>query len=124
MNCYLFDVQNKEQILHTHWHTEWEFFYVANGRIMFQLNDENFVLEAGEVAFIPPEQIHAGFAIDHASCNFEALVFHSNLLAGPEFDVVFQRYISPILDGNVNLPKNLRRRCIGRLKSSDTYTAS
>lgn len=108
MNCYLFDIQNKEQILHTHWHTEWEFFYVANGSILFQLDEDQFVLNAGEAAVIPPEKIHAGFAIDHGSCNFEALVFHSSLLAGPEFDAAYQRYISPILVGDVTLPKKLR----------------
>lgn len=106
-NYYMMVVKGLEQILPTHWHEEWEFFFVVSGRAVFLLNDERIPLETGEMVFVPASQVHAAFAVDKEPCSYNALVFHSSLLAAPEFDIVFQRYITPLLEGQVELPKKL-----------------
>lgn len=108
-NYYMMVVKDLEQVLPTHWHEEWEFFFVVSGRMILHLNDIKIPMEEGDVVFIPSGYVHAGFAVDKGPCSYNALVFHSNLLAAPEYDVVFQRYIAVMLDGQMELPQKLSR---------------
>jgi AraC-like DNA-binding protein len=106
-NYYMMVVKDLDQILPTHWHDEWEFFFVVSGRTIFQMNDMKIPMEAGDVAFVPSGAVHAAFAVDRGPCSYNALVFHSNLLTAPEYDVAFQRYIAPMLEGRLELPVKL-----------------
>jgi AraC-like DNA-binding protein len=106
-NFYMMVVKDLDQILPTHWHDEWEFFFVVSGRAVFLLNDEKIPLETGDMAFVPAGQVHAAYAVNREPCSYDALVFHSNLLAAPEYDVAFRRYVAPMLEGRVELPQKL-----------------
>jgi AraC-like DNA-binding protein len=106
-NYYMMVVKDLDQILPTHWHDEWEFFFIVSGRTVFHVNDAVIPMETGDVAFVPSGAVHKAFAVDRGPCSYNALVFHSNLLAAPEYDVAYQRYISPMLEGSLELPIKL-----------------
>lgn len=106
-NYYMMVVKDLDQILPTHWHDEWEFFFVVSGRTVFRVNDASIPMEAGDVAFVPSGAVHAAFAVDRGPCSYDALVFHTNLLTAPEYDVAYQRCIAPILEGLFDLPLKL-----------------
>jgi AraC-like DNA-binding protein/quercetin dioxygenase-like cupin family protein len=106
-NYYMMVVKNLEQILPTHWHDEWEFYFVVSGSAVFHVNDEVIPMQAGEMAFDPSGSVHCAYAVDRGPCSYNALVFHTNRLAAPEYDVVFQRYIAPMLERKVDMPIKL-----------------
>lgn len=106
-NYYMMVVRDLDQILPTHWHDEWEFFFVVSGNCVFMLNEERIPMETGDVALVPAGAVHAAFAVERGACSYNALVFHSNLLAGPEYDVAYSSYVEPMLEGRVALPTKL-----------------
>ena len=108
-NYYMMMVRDMHQILPTHWHDEWEFFFVASGRCVLALNNARFTMETGDMALVPAGQVHAAFAVDRGPCNYNALVFHSRLLEGPDYDVISQQYITPMSEGLMDLPVKLSR---------------
>ncbi len=108
-NYYMMVVRDLHQILPTHWHDEWEFFFVVSGRCVLALNNERISMETGDMALVPAGQVHAAFAVDGGPCSYNALVFHSRLLEGPEGDVVTQRYIAPMGEGQMEMPVKLSR---------------
>lgn len=106
-NYYMMVVHDMEQILPTHWHDEWEFFFVVHGQCVFHLNEERTPLASGDMLLVPAGAVHAAFAVDSGACHYDALVFHSSLLAAPEYDVAYQRYVVPMVEGRIRLPVKL-----------------
>ena len=59
-----------------HFHSSWEFIFVAEGRLTLLLDGEEVFAKAGEVLFIPSFVVHYGAAKENNRCF--SLVFGSN----------------------------------------------
>ncbi len=55
-----------------HWHNEWELLRVKKGELHLSLDDEQYVIKAGETVLITGETLHGGEPQD---CIYECLVF-------------------------------------------------
>ncbi|WP_335582159.1 cupin domain-containing protein [Paenibacillus yonginensis] len=81
-----------EHVLDCHWHDESEFFYVLEGSVMFQVDEELFPVHAGEAVFIDGGDIHAGHAYGDEGCRFfcaglrHPAAEQRQLRCDPEFD--------------------------------------
>ena len=61
-----------------HWHGEAELLYVKKGQFLFSLNGREFMLNEGEVCYIPEGALHGG--TPQKGCMYECLVFNTSAL--------------------------------------------
>lgn len=74
------------QILHLHWHDEWEIIAMRGGRAVFHIGADKVEAGPGDLLFVNQGLIHTGFAADETAVEYDAIVFHSSLVAGPMAD--------------------------------------
>lgn len=91
-----------------HWHPEWEFLWVARGRLHLTRNQDQVVVGAGEGAFLTGSELHTGASDDPGSLVY-ALVVQPWFFAGEHRDPVTQRWLRPLEDGALGAPGVLRR---------------
>ena len=84
-------------IVDFHWHDEWEFLWLLDGRGQFQINNHRETLEAGQMMIVPSQVIHGGIPFAGQSCSFRAIVFHPRLLLGEAGDLLAAAYIEPFV---------------------------
>ncbi|MDF2961097.1 MAG: AraC family transcriptional regulator [Paenibacillus sp.] len=109
IGAYLLEAGPGEPVLTCHWHEEAEFFYVIEGKTVFQVDTEYFEVKAGEAVFIHGGEIHAGYAVDSGSaCKFAAVVFDLNLLNSSTYDALQSRYLVPLQEKARMLPSHIR----------------
>lgn len=77
-----------------HWHKETEIGFVEKGKINLTCNDETFHLHEGDIYFIGSGYRHS---MKEASAKslFYSIVFHEDMLAGPE--AINEKYLYPVL---------------------------
>ncbi|MWV43658.1 AraC family transcriptional regulator [Paenibacillus sp. HJL G12] len=84
-------------ILDCHWHDEMEFIVIRQGCAVFQIDMTDIEMQAGQALFINSGRLHAGILKGTRPCVFSAVVFSPELLASPDFDVIQEKYIGPLL---------------------------
>ena len=88
-------------ILYSHWHPEFELFYLSRGDCVFVIGGEEYPMRAGEVVFVPSGTLHSAYRTKSGSETvFYAAVF-SKLLLGDPTDVISEKYISPAISGEL-----------------------
>ncbi|WP_438446094.1 AraC family transcriptional regulator [Gorillibacterium sp. sgz5001074] len=105
---YRMDIGRGESVLDCHWHDEAEFFYVAEGQVLFQADTETFPLRTGEAAFIDGGDIHAAFSPDASPCTYYAIVFEMRLLDGLHYDAVQEMSVAPLRERTLTFPRRIR----------------
>jgi len=89
---------NSENVLYLHWHREFEFFYLENGYIVMYINGEAIELKGGEGVFINSNQLHNATLTEQSPCSFYAIVFDSSFLSPLPNDLIYYRFIEPIIN--------------------------
>ena len=89
-----------------HWHPEFEILLVHKGCIHVRTGTESFLLSAGSVAFIHPNELHA---MDSAgvNCEYDAFVISLDLLALSPSHFFTRDFVVPLRSGNLLLPRVL-----------------
>ncbi|GIP27500.1 putative HTH-type transcriptional regulator YdeC [Paenibacillus sp. J23TS9] len=90
--------RNGNSILDCHWHDEMEFIVIRKGHAVFQLDMTYVEAHEGQAIFVNSGQLHAGVLDGNSPCVFSAVVFSPDLLTSPDFDVIQEKYIGPLLD--------------------------
>ncbi len=91
----------KFNILYSHWHPEFELFYLSRGDCVFVIGGEEFPLSAGEAVFVPSGTLHSAYRAKNADETvFYAAVF-SKLMLGDPGDPISEKYVSPALSGEL-----------------------
>lgn len=95
-------IENEIQMpLYFHWHPETEIFFITSGKMDFQVEGVQFVLEEGDVLLIKPNTLHGSHDFFGARLQFRAVVFDYGFLAGIGNDRIEQEYLRPLLlEGN------------------------
>lgn len=68
--------------LYLHCHPEAEFFYLEEGEISFFIEEQSYVLRAGDAMFVPPNLVHHADKAEGVACRYSALVFSLDWLSG------------------------------------------
>ena len=89
-----------------HWHPEFEILLVHKGSIHVRTGTETFLLRAGSVAFIHPNELHA---MDSAGgcCEYDAFVVSLDLLALSPTHFFTRDFVTPLQSGTLLLPRVL-----------------
>lgn len=61
-----------------HWHMECELIRVLKGQFLMTMEDKEFLIRAGDLAFVPSGALHGGIP---SSCVYECIVFDLHALA-------------------------------------------
>jgi len=117
----------KQQMLASlHYHKEFEFLVITEGRICVQIEEKNYELKSGEGIFINSGCLHTITTEGDGSGQngFIAVVFDETLICSRQ-ESVFKRYIGPLKNGNLEVPLLLTKQCCEKLISvCDAYEES
>lgn len=80
-----------------HWHDEWEFMLVTEGRVRVQLDMSERIVEAGQAVFVGSGVLHGAFSCDAETCSLTAVVVHPEFLASKSYDALQSKYLDPLL---------------------------
>lgn len=82
-----------------HWHTDFEFSLVTNGRLLYMVNGQRIKVGNGDMIFVNAYQMHYGFWEQIEECEFIftvfAVLFFSSILQNHRYNTLM----------NIALPK-------------------
>ena len=91
-----------------HWHDEYEFIVMQQGRAVVSVELERTTLLPGEGLFINTGRLHSVEGTPQEPCRFISLVFHPRLVGGSPDSVFWQKYLQPISDDPLLAQLHLR----------------
>lgn len=109
LSVYHMDIAPGAVVLDCHWHEELEFLIVTSGKATFQVGADYFDIPAGDGVFVNSEELHAGYSLDNSPCSYDAVVFSTSLLHNGPLDLIYARYIEPILQNTLIFDRYLKR---------------
>lgn len=80
-----------------HWHPEVEFHYQLQGSVRIQVELTEYVLHPGEVLWINAKQLHDCHPVGNETAVSHTIVFHPAFIYGTESNVLFRKYVKPLL---------------------------
>lgn len=90
-----------------HWHEELEFARIMEGCARYQIGQQDFTVQEGDLLLIQPHMLHSAAQIDRTYMRSETFVFHMNFLAGSAADACSFKYFTPLAKGTLFLPNRL-----------------
>lgn len=90
-----------------HWHEEAEIVIIKSGETEFIADGVRIILNAGDAAFVNPQQIHQ-YAGLTSSTEYDACVFSLKSLLFAYKDKSQSFYIEPLLKGSLRFPQVIR----------------
>lgn len=93
------------QELECHWHHEMELFKVERGTARVQCGSDHLEAGAGELVFFNSGELHAAQPGDGQVLDYAAVVFSPEILCGDQSDIARRKYIAPVLEGKLHLPR-------------------
>ena len=94
----------EEIVLDCHWHEEWEFLLVTEGKALFQVDNKYYTLERNQAIFVKNASLHGGYPEKPVKCSYKAVVFHPKLIAIDIVDPLQIAFMEPFLSGNMQFP--------------------
>ncbi len=82
---------------------------MITGKAVFHIDSQPFETLPGDLLMVPSGGLHVGYAATDEPVEYWSLVFNRSLLGGPDRDPIFERYLSPYLDGKLRFPVRLDR---------------
>lgn len=86
-----------------HWHREFEINYILEGEGQFILGEERYIASAGDIVIIPPNILHAAYAVEGNILVYDALVFNHSILGTGSNDRSTAECILPIISGQLKI---------------------
>lgn len=96
-----------EVIFYLHWHQEFEFLVVTQGEILFQIEDREYELRAGDGIFINSNLLHSARTVNGEACAFFAVDFSYHILEQDLHSHFAKHYIRPVMNGRICFPEFL-----------------
>lgn len=101
--------KNVNLTLYLHWHSEIEFLYIERGETIFYIEENEYLMKAGDAIFIPPNLLHHAKNLHHSDCEFFAFVFSPSFLSTSYTNPHYAKFIMPIMHNNLNNCLHLTR---------------
>lgn len=80
-----------------HCHPEIELTLILNGTIQYQVNNQTYLLSAGDGLFCNSNALHTGHMHNNEDCHYLSITFHPRIIYGYEGSVFHHSYITPLL---------------------------
>lgn len=79
-----------------HWHDDFEFILVINGKMDYDVNGEKVTLNEGEGIFINSRSFHYGYSLTKNECIFICFIISTSLLESNTY--IKDNYINPLIN--------------------------
>ena len=97
-------------VLDCHWHSEMEFFRVMQGVFSIQCGSNFYEAHEGDIAFFNSGELHAAATAGNTTdLLFQAVVFSPDLFCSATNDILRIKYITPVVKGEIQLPRLIRK---------------
>lgn len=106
--------------LYLHWHNEMEFIYIKSGKGIFEINLKSYEVSAGDLLIINKGSIHSGIGIKGIGCECLTIVFDLNMLQSFMLDSCQAKYITPIVNDEVDFIVTINKLSNGYEKIIET----
>lgn len=130
--AFLFDTKYAVLPVTAHWHYFMEIIFMLKGTAIINCNNEEYILEPGDLILFHPQAVHSIFAASHEPIKYDVLKFdinnlHINSSYTPKLSSIFKGAINdpnaPIFlpskaFGNFSLD-NLLNSCIEEISNKD-----
>ncbi len=102
-NTYLCSIPLDFHSVKLHWHNEVELIVVKKGRGIVSVDLVTYYVEAGDIIFIFPGQLHSIEQDDSYRMEYENILFKQELLKSSGIDYCNANFIQPLFVGEVRL---------------------
>lgn len=76
-----------------HWHPEIELTWFVSGQMEYIINDQNYLVHAGQGMFCNSNALHAGYMINEQDCDYISITFHPRFIYGYENSILQTKYV-------------------------------
>lgn len=84
----------------SHWHDDIELMLILSGKMLYNINGDIVILNAGEGILVNTRQLHYGFSDDMTECDFICILFHPIILCtAKSFE---SEFVEPILHSGMS----------------------
>ena len=102
-NTYLCSIPLDFQSVNLHWHDEIEIIVIKKGTGIVSVNLTSYFVNAGDIIFVLPGQLHSISQKDSEIMEYENILFKSALLKSSGYDLCNDKFIQPFFSGNLNI---------------------
>lgn len=99
-----------------HWHEEIEIILINSGICDYKIDLSSFIVTEGDLLIIGSQKLHGLSLIPNKNMEWISFVFNINMLKSLDTDGTLLNYISPILNGNHELPIKINKDSSGYYK--------
>lgn len=78
-----------------HWHEDIELIYTLTGKMNYEINGKTILLPEHSLLFVNSRQLHFGFSVGGADCDFICVLFHPSLLQSNSW--MYQTMVEPMI---------------------------
>ena len=97
----------EEGYIRWHWHKELQFSYCLYDKVIFFIENQKIILEAGEGIMVNSNVLHQIKPYKNNNCMMFSIVFDSALIGGNKHSLIAKKYLNPILESS-----NLKFICL------------
>lgn len=92
-------------MFYVHWHQEFEFLVLTEGKVLFTIEDRKYVMNPGDIVFINSNYLHMAKNICSGVCSFYAIDFSYHVLNEDIHSIFSKKFIRPILNDKYVFPE-------------------
>ena len=92
-------------MFYVHWHQEFEFLVLTEGKVLFTIEDREYVMNPGDIVFINSNYLHMAKNICGGVCSFYAIDFSYHVLNEDIHSIFSKKFIRPILNDKYVFPE-------------------
>ena len=92
-------------MFYVHWHQEFEFLVLTEGKVLFTIEDREYVMNPGDIEFINSNYLHMAKNICGGVCSFYAIDFSYHVLNEDIHSIFSKKFIRPILNDKYVFPE-------------------
>ena len=100
IQLYSVDSNHPQYVMPLHWHKELELVFVHSGQLELFINNQPFVLQAGDIALVNCNHLHRGEPTD---CTYDCIVCDLNMLVKNGNERCSSAYINPIMSSELTV---------------------
>ena len=92
-------------IFYIHWHQEFEFLVLTEGKVLFTIENREYVMTPGDIVFINSNYLHTAKSVCDGVCSFYAVDFSYQVLNEDIHSIFSKKYIRPVLNDKFIFPE-------------------
>lgn len=94
-----------DMIFYVHWHQEFEFLVLTKGKVLFTIEDREYIMHPGDIVFINSNYLHTAKNASGGICSFYAVDFSYQVLNEDMHSIFSKKYIRPVLNNKYVFPE-------------------